>query len=435
MAAYAAGEADVLVSTSVIEVGVDVANATVMVIVGARRFGLSQLHQLRGRVGRGADDSYCFLLADDEDDAALERLALFARTTDGFALAEADLRARGEGQLFGERQSGLGDLRGGLAAARPAGCWRRPGRSPGGSSPTDPGAGRPRVTGSWAEAVDAQRFGRADRTGWSGCERGTCARHGAHRRRGARGGTGSTVPAGGVSAAYQRDGAGGDLRRPGLGRRARRRSPRPRPVRRHGSDGARGAVPRGAGRCVFVEADPARRGRAARATSQASGLRSDRARVVLADYRTGPADPPGRARRRFDLLFVDPPYRMLPEVEVTLAPLLPALLADGRGGGHRGSARSARGRWGSTSVFDRRYGDTAVTMVRGGSGVRVKTALCPGTYDPVTVGHLDIIARCSAHVRRGGGGGGRRLLPQVAALHRRGAGALSWRSPPSTCRM
>lgn len=110
MSAYARGDVDVLVSTSVIEVGVDVANATVMVILGTRRFGLSQLHQLRGRVGRGADASHCFLLAEGEDEAVLERLALFARTTDGFALAEADLLARGEGQLFGERQSGIGDL-------------------------------------------------------------------------------------------------------------------------------------------------------------------------------------------------------------------------------------------------------------------------------------------------------------------------------------
>ena len=110
MAAFAAGEADVLVSTSVIEVGVDVPNATVMVIMGPRRFGLSQLHQLRGRVGRGEQESRCFLLTDGEDEAALERLALFARTSDGFELAEADLAARGEGQLFGERQSGLGDL-------------------------------------------------------------------------------------------------------------------------------------------------------------------------------------------------------------------------------------------------------------------------------------------------------------------------------------
>ena len=110
MAAFSAGDADVLVSTSVIEVGVDVANATIMVILGPRRFGLSQLHQLRGRVGRGSEESRCFLLTDGEDEVALQRLSLFVRTTDGFELAEADLEARGEGQLFGERQSGMGDL-------------------------------------------------------------------------------------------------------------------------------------------------------------------------------------------------------------------------------------------------------------------------------------------------------------------------------------
>lgn len=114
MAAFAAGEADVLVSTTVIEVGVDVANATVMVIEGARRFGLSQLHQLRGRVGRGAERSDCMLMVEEEDEeeeGARDRLKTFVGTTDGFALAEHDLRARGEGQLFGGRQSGFGDLR------------------------------------------------------------------------------------------------------------------------------------------------------------------------------------------------------------------------------------------------------------------------------------------------------------------------------------
>ena len=110
MAAYSSGEAQVLVSTSVIEVGIDVPSATVMVIMGARRFGLSQLHQLRGRVGRGGAQSYCFLVVEGEETEVLDRLALFARTSDGFELAEADLLARGGGQLFGERQSGSGDL-------------------------------------------------------------------------------------------------------------------------------------------------------------------------------------------------------------------------------------------------------------------------------------------------------------------------------------
>ncbi len=110
MSAFAAGQLEVLISTSVIEVGIDVANATVMVILGARRFGLSQLHQLRGRVGRGAHESYCLLAVEEEDPTVADRLALFARTADGFVLAEADLALRGAGQLFGERQSGAGDL-------------------------------------------------------------------------------------------------------------------------------------------------------------------------------------------------------------------------------------------------------------------------------------------------------------------------------------
>ena len=106
MSAFKAGAYDCLVSTTVIEVGVDVPAATVMVIYNAERFGLSQLHQLRGRVGRGADKSYCFLLAGTESEEALERLNILKNTDDGFRLAEKDLELRGSGDFFGTRQSG-----------------------------------------------------------------------------------------------------------------------------------------------------------------------------------------------------------------------------------------------------------------------------------------------------------------------------------------
>ncbi|MFA7248207.1 MAG: ATP-dependent DNA helicase RecG [Dehalococcoidia bacterium] len=111
MRAFANGEADILVSTAVVEVGIDVPNATVMAIEGADRFGLAQLHQFRGRVGRGDHASTCFLLADDPTPEAEERLSVMERTTDGFALAEADLQLRGPGDLFGTAQSGIPSLR------------------------------------------------------------------------------------------------------------------------------------------------------------------------------------------------------------------------------------------------------------------------------------------------------------------------------------
>ena len=105
MRAFRDGLIDVLVATTVIEVGIDVPNATVMLIEHPERFGLSQLHQLRGRVGRGAEASYCILLGDYGPDSA-ERLSIFGTTEDGFEIAKADLRIRGMGNLFGEEQSG-----------------------------------------------------------------------------------------------------------------------------------------------------------------------------------------------------------------------------------------------------------------------------------------------------------------------------------------
>jgi len=114
MARFKAGELDVLVATTVIEVGVDVPNATIMIVQEADRFGLAQLHQLRGRVGRGGEQSYCLLVSrakQELTDSARARLEALVATTDGFELAEVDLELRGEGQLLGTRQSGLSDLR------------------------------------------------------------------------------------------------------------------------------------------------------------------------------------------------------------------------------------------------------------------------------------------------------------------------------------
>ena len=108
--AFRRGETGVLVATTVIEVGVDVPNATIMAIENADRFGLAQLHQLRGRVGRGDKRSYCFLLSGDGGEAARQRLSALIKTGSGFEIAEADLMMRGPGEFLGKRQHGISEF-------------------------------------------------------------------------------------------------------------------------------------------------------------------------------------------------------------------------------------------------------------------------------------------------------------------------------------
>jgi ATP-dependent DNA helicase RecG len=107
METFKNNESQVLVSTTVIEVGVNVPNATMMLIIDADRFGLAQLHQLRGRVGRGAEASYCVLVANPKNDTGKERMKIMTETTNGFVVSEKDLELRGPGEVFGFRQSGL----------------------------------------------------------------------------------------------------------------------------------------------------------------------------------------------------------------------------------------------------------------------------------------------------------------------------------------
>ncbi|MFK7801062.1 MAG: ATP-dependent DNA helicase RecG [Anaerolineae bacterium] len=159
MRAFYAGEIDILVSTTVIEVGVDVPNSTVMMIENANRFGLAQLHQLRGRVGRGEHKSYCLLISGDATGDTEERLKALEQTNDGFELAEKDLELRGPGEFFGRRQSGLPEMQ--LASFTDKGMFDAARQEAEKLFDTDPGLKRPehkelhnRVTRFWENAGD-----------------------------------------------------------------------------------------------------------------------------------------------------------------------------------------------------------------------------------------------------------------------------------------
>ncbi len=161
MRSFKAGDLDVLVSTSLIEVGIDVPNATVMIVEGAERFGLAQLHQLRGRVGRGSEKSYCLLFSSAETGSAQARLEALLETNDGFELADKDLEIRGEGQVMGSRQAGVPDLK--LARlARDRAALLRARELAAGILDADPGLASP-VNAPLADAM-REAFGRE--LGW-----------------------------------------------------------------------------------------------------------------------------------------------------------------------------------------------------------------------------------------------------------------------------
>ena len=301
MASFKAGELDVLVATTVIEVGVDVPNATIMIVQEADRFGLAQLHQLRGRVGRGAEQSYCLLVSrakEELTEGASERLEAMVATTDGFELAERDLEIRGEGQLLGARQSGYSDLR--FVRLRRDQALLERAREVARELEDD---------GLLAEAVD-RLLGESEHLGSTGENRA---------------GGGGIVA--GSRKGHRIEAPKGVVTRP-TGDRVREAAfsligpiEGAAVLDLFAGSGAMGleALSRGASRCVFVERD-----RAACRVIQANleKLRLTGAIVLNRDAGSALRDERARARR-YDLVLADPPYDEWEEHAVALARSLP----------------------------------------------------------------------------------------------------------------